>query len=671
MIEIRNVSKSYLIEKDKYYSVLNDVSFTFPDYGFYFISGKSGCGKSTLLNIIAGFIKADKGDVVFNDVVLNKLKKKKHLEFIKENVGMIFQHYNLINNLTVYENLKVAMFIKGLNNLDYIDELLIKYELNEKKNQLVNTLSGGEKQRVALIRALINKPKILLCDEPTGSLDKVNSLKLMNELKKISKECLVICVTHNLELLKKYEDGHIIIESGKVVKIQNNNQFLTKYFKVENNKKLNKHNDFTKFLIKKNIKLNFKLNMISFFSNMFSILILIMSLFFNNGIKTSKEKLLETYSDSNSFKISKVISQDIKESPLSVVKNIRPSFNEVNNLLNDLNEPLIYYSFDYFLSGKARIDQEGKSYNEFNLKPFINEKVNSNEIIVNELFRKEYKELFQEDPLNKEITIFIKSDYKYFNSEVNENIIEEFSSGINFKVKEIKKEFAYLNQATIYYHPEVMLYQLKNKMATNTSIRLKRDISFYNLVEDAKENDEIGDYSLYVFMTNKEDRAALNKIISNQNSFSIENNGEIIVGSFITLTDSIFLGLNLFIILTILVSFFISSFLAYYSCIKSRKESAILSCLGASDESIISIYMNEQLFYVFIGTFIGVFLSYFSTFILNKILVNFFALTNLINLNLVIISIVVCVYLCLSFLSNLFPLISQKNKNLYEELKEE
>lgn len=188
MFEVRNLSKSFPIDGSRESVVLHEVSFTLPDKGFYFVIGKSGCGKSTLLNLLMGLMKPDEGSIFFEGKDVSKFNNAELSDYLKDDIGIIFQSYNLLNGYTVKENLKIASSIKGVDEKEKINTLLLRYGLYDKEDFLVDKLSGGEKQRLALIRALISSPKILFCDEPTGALDKANSLLLMEELRTLSKK---------------------------------------------------------------------------------------------------------------------------------------------------------------------------------------------------------------------------------------------------------------------------------------------------------------------------------------------------------------------------------------------------------------------------------------------------------------------------------------------------
>lgn len=187
--------------------VLNNINLQFSNCGLVFILGPSGSGKSTLLNLIGKLDSIDNGSILLNGKDITDISNE---EFYNNKVGFVFQHYNLINYLTVTDNLKLVTSGSPEKLINYL-------QLDKIKNQIVSTLSGGEQQRVAIARAIANDPQIILCDEPTGALDNLTGQKMIEILKSIAKEKLVIVVTHNTEIASKYGDRIINLCDGKIV----------------------------------------------------------------------------------------------------------------------------------------------------------------------------------------------------------------------------------------------------------------------------------------------------------------------------------------------------------------------------------------------------------------------------------------------------------------------
>ncbi|MBQ3142471.1 MAG: ATP-binding cassette domain-containing protein [Bacilli bacterium] len=218
MIKLENVNKTYKSKKSKNTNALNDVSLIFDNTGMTFILGKSGSGKSTLLNVLGGLDKYDSGDMLILGKSSKDFTQADFDSYRNTYVGFIFQEFNILEDYDVYENIVLALKLqqKEINEKE-IDELLNKLELIDLKKRKLNELSGGQKQRVAIARALVKNPKIILADEPTGNLDSKTGSQVMDLLKEISKEKLVIIVSHDEEYAKKYGDRIIEIKDGKII----------------------------------------------------------------------------------------------------------------------------------------------------------------------------------------------------------------------------------------------------------------------------------------------------------------------------------------------------------------------------------------------------------------------------------------------------------------------
>ena len=219
MLEIKNVYKTYSSKNGVTHRALENVSLKFANKGLIFILGKSGSGKSTLLNMIGGLDDYDRGDVLFNGRSFSTFKEEDFNFYRNSCVGFIFQDFNLVNSLSVFDNVALSLDLQGKKvNEKEVDEILKQMNVYSLKNRKVNELSGGQRQRVAIARALIKDPQIILADEPTGSLDSENSDSISEIIKNLSKDRLVIVVTHNKELAYQYGDRIIEIKDGFVLK---------------------------------------------------------------------------------------------------------------------------------------------------------------------------------------------------------------------------------------------------------------------------------------------------------------------------------------------------------------------------------------------------------------------------------------------------------------------
>lgn len=214
MIRLTNLSKTYNTQDKGSVRALDDVNLNFPDKGFCLVVGQSGCGKTTLLNILGGLdVKYDGELAVFDKT----LKAKDFADYRKNYVSFVFQDFNLIEDLDVSENLSIGYNFATKDDGNQIEDALNKVGLEDYGYRFPQELSGGEQQRVAIARALLKDSRVLLADEPTGNLDKQNSVDIYNLLKEISLKKLVIVVSHDEQLGLKYADYVVRLEEGKVV----------------------------------------------------------------------------------------------------------------------------------------------------------------------------------------------------------------------------------------------------------------------------------------------------------------------------------------------------------------------------------------------------------------------------------------------------------------------
>lgn len=223
MLELKNIKKDYRTASETV-RALKGVSITFRDKEFVSILGPSGCGKTTLLNIIGGLDKYTSGKLVINGRSTKYFKDRDWDVYRNHRIGFIFQSYNLIPHQTILGNVELALTISGVSRKERIKrakEALDRVGLAGQYYKRPNQLSGGQCQRVAIARALVNDPEILLADEPTGALDSVTSVQIMNLIKEISRERLVIMVTHNPELAEAYSTRIIRLVDGRMVQDTN------------------------------------------------------------------------------------------------------------------------------------------------------------------------------------------------------------------------------------------------------------------------------------------------------------------------------------------------------------------------------------------------------------------------------------------------------------------
>ena len=218
MLQIRHITKQYktgaLVQR-----ALNDVSMNFRDSEFVSVLGPSGSGKTTLLNVIGGLDRYDSGELIVNGLSTKKYKDRDWDSYRNHTIGFVFQSYNLIPHQSVLANVELALTISGISHRERrqrAQRVLEQVGLGDQLHKRPNQMSGGQMQRVAIARALVNDPDILLADEPTGALDTETSLQIMNLLREVAKERLVIMVTHNAELAQQYSSRIVKLRDGRI-----------------------------------------------------------------------------------------------------------------------------------------------------------------------------------------------------------------------------------------------------------------------------------------------------------------------------------------------------------------------------------------------------------------------------------------------------------------------
>ncbi len=222
MIKIDNLTKTYQSKNKTVCKALNGISITLPETGLVFILGKSGSGKSTLLNMIGGLDVFDSGDIIVFGNSLNEFSEGDYEAYRSSFISFVFQDFHLIEELTAIEN--VTAFCEQDPDEDFLQNAIETTDIGDFLNKYPSELSGGQKQRVAIARGIIKNPKVILCDEPTGNLDRKTSVKILDLLKELSKQKLVIIVSHNYNEANTYADRIIELADGRVINDQTREQ---------------------------------------------------------------------------------------------------------------------------------------------------------------------------------------------------------------------------------------------------------------------------------------------------------------------------------------------------------------------------------------------------------------------------------------------------------------
>ena len=392
MLQLNNINKSYqtgdLIQK-----ALDDVSLNFRNNEFVAILGPSGSGKSTLLNIIGGLDQYDSGQLLIDGISTEKYKNADWDSYRNHTVGFVFQSYNLISHQTVLSNVELALTISGVSKkerkalaLNALERVGLKEHAHKKPNQL----SGGQMQRVAIARALVNNPKIVLADEPTGALDSETSIQVMDMLKEVAKDRLVIMVTHNPDLANTYANRIVKLQDGKIISDTNP-------YKIRKNTK-GIHKNFGKSsmafatsvgLSFNNLKNKFKRTIMVAFAGSIGIIGIALILGLSNGVNKfigdTEEETMISYPiqiTTSSFSFTPELRSKIEEErkangDITEMKTLENMLSLVNQ--NDLSSLKYYFEHD----GQKVFDYSTSVEYKYNITPLIYVNYEGNYVKVN------------------------------------------------------------------------------------------------------------------------------------------------------------------------------------------------------------------------------------------------------------------------------------------------
>lgn len=623
MLQVSGLSKNFKLNNGNYVNVLNNLSFNLPNKGLVFILGKSGCGKTTLLNILETLLEPSEGEIFFKGIKYSDLKKEKLVEFRKNKIGILFQSINLINSVSVYENLKIVCDIK---NIDYklIDQYLSKFNLTYLKNKNVDVISGGERQRVAFIRSILNSPDILFCDEPTGAIDDFNSLLLMNELREFSKTKLVIIVTHNENLINFDNDYIIRLKDGKIIQTLNfEKDFENSKSEFEEKNKKKSKNSFLNIISKLLLTKNKLKNILYSVSLSLSLIFFSLSFSLYFGIKDLKDILPFSFLNYNKFEVSEVNRSSIENSPISVVKKERPNYSLLRNNLFNFVELKIEPSLDYFINGEKEIRFENHKLKGVLIETYYLE--NEETIFVNDLFEEMFLNEFNETSLYKSIDINFTQKFNYGNfiHDIYKEVEEDFVYEKSLYITKVIKEFKYMSYPTIFIPYELIKEELINQSTENINREFIQNYSWYEILMNANKDSEITSYSYNIWTSNVSDTLKMYDLIDELGSESIleiSSNPYMISSSFLEITNILTIGLIIFSILSLVTTITLLIFVIFSIYLSFKKNIAILKTLGIENKKITNIFLYSILKITGINILVSSFISIFLELVLNKIL---------------------------------------------------
>ena len=688
---LRNISKKYLVNKSVDFYALTNINLSFAGVGLHAIIGKSGSGKSTLLNLIGGLDTPNSGNIYLNQ---NRYGNKHKDQFYKNDVGIVFQQYHLLEDRSVLYNVALPLLIKGVNKKEayvkareYLRFINLSPDLYEQKCSL---LSGGEKQRVAIARAIIKNPTVLLCDEPTGALDSANSIIVLELLKKISKDRLVIIVSHNLPLVEQYSDRIIELSDGKIVFDKVINQTDTNQKTVNRPKR--KFNNWTSDFSLSNYKRRIKRNILV--SASLSISILMANLV--SGFMYGKDKAIKNSCyrqlDFGNGQISK--EEFVSNSGLlKLVRLVRPEMNELSNdaYISSIFE--ICPNFSAILPQNIEITYDSTKIDNLNYcsvyafeEPYINKSLiykgtipqgdSLNEVVINRTAYKKIKATIKKDPVGEYLFFKYKSDVNYV-LNTGEYITDSFEYLISSKIVGVVDELDYLSVPKIYYSYVALEGYMQEYVLNNLSTYFDTKITWYDRVINADNYSYISSYSYQLFLKDYRYRNYLFDVDIFKNDLEYSSSSLIISESLIGFIDVAKYALLLFLGISVLGAVVITSIMAFTSYSEDRKVSAILSSLGAKDGEIQDIYLNESIISAISATLFSLILSIPVSKIVNSIIYKNVSVRNLIdipfmkflNVPLLYPLLFIAATIVISALATLVPIVFSKKNSIKGELQ--
>ena len=691
---LENITKIFKVDNGEN-KVLNDITINFPDKGLISIVGKSGSGKSTLLNLLMGIEKPTSGNIFFKGENISKYNDKDFSHYHLFEVSLVFQHYNLFDYLTSKENVMLPLLMRGESKKKAkrkAEALFKKLGITSLENKKTKYLSGGEKQRVAILRSLITDPFAILCDEPTGALDNKNSQEIMGILRKIADKTLVIMVSHNKALVNKYSDQIITLKDGKIVKSDSKvvSTFTSKY---ESKKEKYRSSWVSKF-VRFDLRKNFAKNLFSVISCAIGFAAMLVCVGFTVGSKTSQNEALHSNLSIGYATASKSEYVEIKDSPLSYQKMTRPNVEEVDEILSDFTTVRYEENLSYFLSSYPTCQFEGTTLNNFQFIPVYDLSLknygknlikkgrpggnNFEEVLVNEEFAK----LFKGNILYKDFILKNNASISYKTlDEENPFIKDKFILEKSFTVVGIIKEFPFLNSPKIYYSYSGGKTFLKNQRMENLSTYLNRSISYYDYLAKCDPDDPVSSYSSYLFLSDLSEQERFFNKVEELRGGNIEITSSVfdIKSTYDTFVSSFSKTLIVFSLIAFMGINFILGMISLSTFLENKKDTAIMTCLGSRDKSIFRLYLEQNYILIIISFVLSIFLSIYVQNLLNPLIFTKFGLSNLISIPfkatyVVPYGLVLFLFMVAMVFSTIFtvvPMLFYRKKSITDELRDE
>ena len=700
LLQINNLTKLYKSESKEDKFALNNVSLSFDSAGLVCIVGKSGSGKSTLLNMMGLFDTPTSGNILFNNKNIFKYKKKDKEDYRRNHISIIFQHYHLLDDEIVLFNVMLPSLMAGNSKNKAQEKALSLFEgiayPKELLNRKCSLLSGGEKQRVAILRALINSPEIILADEPTGALDSANSIMVMDILKQASKDKLVIVVTHNNELAKKYADRIIEIGDGKIIKDTSKKKKQSPITINSNHK--SGSSDWINQIVKTNFKKRFKRNIVSLISLVVGLVSSLLIIGFSNGATSSIKAEVVKQLDYGVFTVSKETNYAIENSPISIVQLTRPSIEEIDKLQKDNPQFAFSPNFEALIPTTLDVSFNNERQDELYYHPiysYVDSSFDSSllmdgrfpyedsldEVVINQTAKKYFEDKYKINPLNQTIKISHIQEVNYYTADAtNPYVTDYFVYEKNIKIVGVVKELSFLSTAKIYYPYTAVVELLQNTILNNLSTYKEEYINWFDYIINLSDTNQLTSYSYHGFLkdyTRYDDIEILNNKLVND--ITLDSSSLTISSALFDLVKASTIGMEIFLIIALLGTALILGIVSFSSYTEDKKNSAILSSLGAKEDDISNIFVFESIIIGVISLIFSIILSILFAKLLNFILFKLIGFSNMVvipyssflNKKFLLINLMILATIFVCTLSTYLPIIFSHKISIKDELADE
>ena len=702
LIKFKGVSRIYKNEEGEDVNALSGVSLSFPKKGLIAVLGKSGSGKSTIINLIAKLDEPTKGSIFIDGEDIRYWKKKRIEKYHNREIGIIFQHYHLLEEHTVLYNVMLPALIRGEKEsvakhraIELLKEINFKESLFKSKCQ---NLSGGEKERVAIARALMNNPSIILADEPTGALDSVNSIAVMEILKKISETRLVVLVSHNLSLTYEYADKIFYLKDGRLEReetirnIENN-----KETDIDRSRKKNKKL-WSNPIILRNFRKRIVRNIISIISLSIGLIASLLIIGFSNGSGPAILKDSHEQFDYGVATIYKEFSENISGSKMSLVQQLRPSIKELNSIPKTLSHYYVENNFDALLPSYSQIKIGEESLDEFSYLPiysFQDKTIDKSlltkgyypatdnlyEVVVNEKAYQYLKKKYGGEVLGTAVDISYSKEFHYYTGEqANPSVNDIFIYQRSAFIVGVVKEMNFLATPRIYYPYTALIDYLDDYPLVNLSSYSNKTITWYERINEVANNDELSSYSYRLFLKDISNKSFIEEDIKSMNKpMVIDSTPYSLSMTLLDLINAATMGMEIFLFISLIGTGLIIGIVSFSSYSEDKKNIAILSCLGANRSDVTDIYVLENIIvsiFALIISFISApFLEKLANYIIHKTM-GFQDMVSIpfmryMNLPLLLILIIIVGTLFIASLSTMVPIAFSNKISLKKELTDE